>query len=284
MYELIATADGSLTLKDEETGELYHNKAGAYQEALVNYALPSGALKRLAQKGEIILLDVCYGLGYNSLVLIQEAINSSAKGKIKIIGIEKNPLLLSLADNILSFKNFSPLAELIDLARLENQQEIQFSCNGLDVQLSVMLDSVKSILAKFTQEADFVFHDPFSPKRVPELWTVDIFRRYFALLQPRKGAVLTYSAASAVRGGLAEAGFTLRKTSALGAKTGGTLALVDPSAPNFISEDLPIDDQQKLASSSGIPYRDKDFTLDRPEILRLRQTEQSQSPRLKAGS
>jgi hypothetical protein len=42
--ELVPTEDGSLSIRDAATGELHHNRAGAYEEALVNYVQPSGVL------------------------------------------------------------------------------------------------------------------------------------------------------------------------------------------------------------------------------------------------
>ena len=275
MHELIATGDGSLTLRDHETGELYHNSAGAYKEALVNYTIPSGALERLKSGQEVLLLDVCFGLGYNTLVLIQEAINQSCAGKLNVIGIENDSSLLGLTDKILAFEKFSPLASALNSKELKETGKCSFISNSMQVELSIKLDSLIKAVPSLQQDFDFIFHDPFSPKRVPELWTAELFQIYFRLLHKREGAVLTYSSAGAVRGGLKEAGFTVKKTSALGGKTGGTLALINEQASGFIFEELAPDELRRCSGRSAIPFRNGNFSLNRESILALRQREQA---------
>ncbi|MEZ4575311.1 MAG: MnmC family methyltransferase [Vampirovibrionales bacterium] len=56
---------------------------------------------------------------------------------------------------------------------------------------------------------DLVYHDAFSAKVQPELWTQQLFEQYYRLCQPAEGAVLTYGGAASVRKGLANAGFVV---------------------------------------------------------------------------
>lgn len=83
-----------------------------------------------------------------------------------------------------------------------------------------------------------------------------------------------------MRGGLSEAGFLVQKTAALGGKTGGTIRMIEAASSEF--DCVPLDEQEskRMSGSSGIPYTDAGFSLDRQEILRLRQFEQ-QHRRLK---
>jgi tRNA U34 5-methylaminomethyl-2-thiouridine-forming methyltransferase MnmC len=137
---------------------------------------------------------------------------------------------------------------------------------------------------------DLVFHDPFSPPHVPELWTVELFREYHRLLKARGGRLLTYSAAAAVRGGLLEAGFILGKTVGVGDKTGGTAAWIPSMASaahagetglSAGEEIRPLDawEQAYLNSRAGLPYRDPDLDDNREEIEIRRAEEQVNSSR-----
>lgn len=274
MHRLLATEDGSLSLQDDETGELYHNRAGAYSEALLNYVRPSGALKRLQAHSKLAILDVCFGLGYNSFVLLQEAIANNATGQISIYAIEKNDSILAVLPAVLSNERFNALSSCFDLAELHLQRQLTVLVNNLQIELNLDINTVQNSLPNFSLPVDYVYHDPFSPRRMPELWTVDIFRRYVAILSARKGAILTYSSAGAVRGGLSEAGFLVRKTTALGGKSGGTIGLIEEGR-EFDYSQLNEVEAKKMSGSAGIPYTDKGFLLCRQEILNLRQLEQA---------
>ncbi|MBX9694250.1 MAG: hypothetical protein K2Z81_17835, partial [Cyanobacteria bacterium] len=125
---------------------------------------------------------------------------------------------------------------------------------------------------------DLVFHDPFSPNKVPQFWTSDIFALFKKVLDQRNGRLLTYSAASAVRGGLIENGFHVYRTSNLGRKAGGTLASVSSLV---ISESngsiLPLRDEEvaSLKTHKALPFRDGSLNADRIEVLKRREQEQN---------
>ena len=68
---------------------------------------------------------------------------------------------------------------------------------------------------KMEIRADMVFFDPYSPKRMPELWTPEVFRLLFE--QMAAGGVLTtYSCARRVRAAMRQAGFTVQDSSDIG--------------------------------------------------------------------
>ncbi|MCK5676815.1 MAG: hypothetical protein KAH99_07360, partial [Verrucomicrobia bacterium] len=65
-FNPVTTTDGSITFWNEEYKEHYHTPAGARLEAMEKYVVP-GKLKERLERGDVKLLDVCFGLGYNSL-------------------------------------------------------------------------------------------------------------------------------------------------------------------------------------------------------------------------
>ena len=269
------TGDGSLTVKDPVSGELFHNKAGAYTEALLNYVEASAALNRLKKQGQIAVLDVCFGLGYNSFVLICEALRSRLSGTIKIRAIDSDSTLVDLIPAILSSEPLCAIATSFTRDVLASQHSTFLYLDDLKIEFCLHLKSLSECLPKICEDFDFVFHDPFSPRSMPELWTVDIFQHYFRLLEARRGAVLTYSSAVAVRGGLSEAGFALKRTIAVGAKSGGTIGISSNNFEEFLFEELNDEERRRLASNSGVPYRDPALSLDRNMVLANRREEQS---------
>ena len=63
------TNDGSFTFFNHAVKECYHSPVGAQQEAMVKYIKPSEFARR-CKSGQVRILDVCFGLGYNSLSAI----------------------------------------------------------------------------------------------------------------------------------------------------------------------------------------------------------------------
>ena len=78
----IITDDGSTTLYSEKYKEYFHTKSGALEESFEKFVKPC----KLEPGAKI--LDICFGLGYNSLAAIH-----SVK-KLKIIALEKDKEVL----------------------------------------------------------------------------------------------------------------------------------------------------------------------------------------------
>ena len=201
MIELVRTEDGSLSRFDEETGELYHNRAGAYTEALRNYYEASDANDRLQRTGELRLLDACFGLGYNTFVLLAELVNAGCKGKIVVHAVETDAQILSAIPQVLGDDRLQTVAQSFIGAELAGFGSFQLSTGELNVCIDVIEQDLRLFARDLRGTYDVVFHDPFSPRKVPELWIVDIFVKYYQALAPGRGRVLTYSSAGAVRGG-----------------------------------------------------------------------------------
>lgn len=275
--QFVETADGSLSLQDTETRELYHNRAGAYTEALLSYVQASGVLKHLERTGQLHLIDACFGLGYNSFVLLAEAIERNIKCSITIDAIDINPELIEALPVVLRYEKFRRLAEKFELQK-------RVSYGNLNVELRLhnrsLPDQLSTMMATQSPEEDYdlVFHDPFSPNKVPQLWTLDIFQLYQKMLLPKQGAVLTYSAATAVRGAFLDAGFQIARTAIVGKKTGGTIAFIPKTSTqnDFEFFDMEPEEIARLATISAVPYRDPEFGLDRRAIINRRYEEQAQ--------
>ena len=147
----------------------------------------------------------------------------------------------------------------------------------LKLELTFYVEDLRTRVPKLEADFDLVFHDAFSPQKMPELWTVDLFKEYNRLLSQRKGRVFTYSAAAAVRGGILEAGFLIGKTPALGVKQGGTIGCILGAGFSACGDSLSETEHAYLGTRAAIPYRDFELKQTRELILLQRQQKQETS-------
>jgi tRNA U34 5-methylaminomethyl-2-thiouridine-forming methyltransferase MnmC len=289
LSELIETSDGSLSIRDALTGELYHNSAGAFTEALTHYSQPSGLVSTLQTRKSIRILDVCFGLGYNTWVLLDALIKSVSNEPevftIHVDCIEQDKNMAQFWQTILSQPMLSSLKQIkealehnIYYQTLESADylEITTSVGNIRCTLKFWFEDFRKRLQVVSQPMDAVFHDPFSPAKVPQLWTVDIFKEYARLLASKNGCLLTYSSAIAVRGGLREAGFTVYRTQPLGKKQGGTVGMFLPLEKTSVGDirylyPLRPEEEERLQSRSKTPYRDVTFQATAIEVKHQRE-------------
>jgi len=85
-FEPLTTDDGSITFWSQSFKEHYHSRHGAGAEAVAKFVMPSKIEDRL-KRGDLRLLDICFGLGYNSLAACEIA-ESGQSGNLLITAIE----------------------------------------------------------------------------------------------------------------------------------------------------------------------------------------------------
>ena len=78
-YEFYYTQDGSVGLYSYADDDVYHSKSGDLTEAWEKFILPAQIERKLNHKPEIKVLDVCYGIGYNTKAFLSYVINSNEK-------------------------------------------------------------------------------------------------------------------------------------------------------------------------------------------------------------
>ncbi|MDD3014675.1 MAG: MnmC family methyltransferase, partial [Candidatus Gastranaerophilales bacterium] len=112
----VQTEDGTLSLFNTKINDIYHSKIGAYTEALNKFTLPSGIVEYARNNDSISILDICYGLGYNSRVAVNEIWKVNPKCRINVTGIEIDPYVIACsflinitAENPISKKIFKRL-------------------------------------------------------------------------------------------------------------------------------------------------------------------------------
>ena len=92
MSELIEvlTKDGSYSLRSVFFKENFHSYQGALEETKLKFTAPSD-LKRFKGKS-LDVLDICFGLGYNSASLLNELIKQKSYLNLYALEIDKKPL------------------------------------------------------------------------------------------------------------------------------------------------------------------------------------------------
>ncbi len=203
----ISTKDGSKTLYSEKYDETYHSVSGAVEESVEKFVKPC----RISELKNPKVLDICFGLGYNSAAAIE------ANQNIEIISLENDERLFG------EILKLNPNLKYYNLVKkLASNKELEYEKDNIKIKLLIgdARETVKNIKNKF----DAVFLDPFSPKKCPELWSYEFFSDIIKLMKP--GAIMaTYSCARAVRENLKRAGFIVKDGPVVGRRAPSTVAI-----------------------------------------------------------
>ncbi len=253
----VATGDGSITFFSEDWKEHYHTKTGARLEAQQKFVVPSGLDLKL-KTSNLKLLDVCFGLGNNSLAAICAAAN--AKYRLDITALEMDKRVVRAAAECFQCLETDPVNWQTVLAELYYQS----SFSAPNASLSIHWGDARWLIQSLEQESfDIVFHDPFSSQHCPELWTVEFFQQLYRVMKP-SGVLLTYSSSLPVRGAMREAGFCIGETKPGQPMGNGTIAA--KCSENLVFRIVKPFDQRRC-----IPYRDPYLCATSKTILRQRQ-------------
>jgi len=207
--ETIVSDDGSLTLYSKEFHESYHSpKDGALRESLNKHVIPAFNLHE--GRSSLRVLDICYGLGYNTLATLHYIQSQQLDIKVEIISPEFDEALVRSLKDFEYPSEFTSLRPVIEALsndfRYENEQfKITILIGDARETIPQLLSTPSSLL---TDKIDIVYQDAFSPKVNPMLWTREWFADIRALCSD-DAILTTYSTAAATRMGLHENGFEL---------------------------------------------------------------------------
>ena len=223
------------------------------------------------------VLDICFGLGYNSASLLNELIKQKSYLNLYALEIDKKPLEYSLRNE--SFLNlWAPKVKTIfkSLYRKDYFEDQFFKCSILWGDAREKITIIPSSI-KF----DLIYLDGFSPQKCPQVWTIEFLSKVTENLNPQ-GYLITYSSSAAVRKTLRNLGleiFTIKpsfKNRPIWSQ--GTVAISkfdkNKLKPNFNFEKLSLMEEEHLLTKASIPYRDQDLNSNKDDIIRRRLDEQ----------
>ncbi len=201
-HSLKLSDDGSYTAYSKEYDEYYHSiKDGALRESLAKHVIP--AFKYMQDKDELNILDICFGLGFNTLATLYHVKQNNIKAKINIYSPELDSSLVSSLKDFTYPKEFDQFKEIISALVDDGVYKNEFW------QVKVYLgDARKYIKQFFSNMFDIIYQDAFSPKTNPILWTKEYFKDLSNIIK-KDGIITTYSIAFKTRLAMYENGFNV---------------------------------------------------------------------------
>lgn len=198
-HKAIQSEDGSYTAYSTQFDEHYHStKDGALHESLSKHVNP--ALEHTKDKDEITILDICFGLGFNTFATLYALKNS--KKKINIYSPEFDKELIASLKDFNYPKEFDEFKELITLLSDEGKYESK------DLNITIYLGDARTFVRDTKVKFDIVYQDAFSPKSNPLLWTSEYFKDIYSRM--KEDAILTtYSISLPTRIALSENGLNV---------------------------------------------------------------------------
>ncbi|HAN76170.1 MAG TPA: hypothetical protein DCQ63_19255 [Planktothrix sp. UBA8402] len=260
------TADGSFTFFSSEFGELFHSHFGAKQEAERKFVEPL-QLRKKAEISPLFLLDICYGLGYNTVAALTAIWEVNPNCKIEWIGLEFDQ---RIPQATIDFNLLNAYPDYIQdiLKELAQNHYLKTELFNANLMIGDARNTIQTVYNSGFK-ADAIFLDPFSPATCPQLWTVEFLTLVGQCLKPQ-GYLATYSCSATARSALIQAGLQIASTSPVGRRTPGTIASFDPrDLPPLSPKEL-----EHLQTRAAVPYRDPSLSDTAEGIILRRQAEQ----------
>ena len=271
----VLTKDGSFTLRSHIFQENFHSLEGALKETEIKFINPSD-LKRFNDKS-LNVLDICFGLGYNSASLFNNLIRQNSFINWYALEIDKKPLKYSLGNK--SFQKLwhpKVLKIFKELSKNSKYKDQSFVC---DILWGDAREKIKNIPANI--KFDLIYLDGFSPQKCPQVWSVEFLSKVTQKLNPQ-GYLITYSCSAAIRRTLKDFGLNIFNIKPnLVSKnlwSNGTIAvkIIDKKAiqNNLYFKNLSSMEEEHLLTKASIPYRDPTLSLNKKDIIQKRVQEQ----------
>ena len=278
----IITEDGTISLRSIFYDENFHSQMGALYEAKNKFIDPS--LINRFEKKSLNVLDICFGLGYNSALLFKKILSQSSTLLWYGLEIDRRPLRYALKNKL--FRDLWD-HEIVGILNSILNDGIYSHKN---IQCNLLWGDARSKIESIPEDINFdlIFLDGFSPQKCPEIWTFEFLEKVKRKLKP-KGNLITYSSSAAVRKTLIDLNlkiFNIKPNNETNKYwSNGTLAISNynksESIENPYIEDLSFMQIEHLSTKSSIPYRDPNGKNLSKDILKRRIKEQSIS-KLKA--
>lgn len=244
---VVTTQDSSDTLYSYEFNEHYHStKEGAFIESLHKHIVP--AFTYNTHKKHLRILDICFGLGYNTLTTLYYIREKNLDVSVEIYSPEFDLELIRSLKDFSYPKKFERFHEIIEAVA----NELEYHGKGVDIK--VLLGDARDSIPKLTQKFNIVYQDAFSPKSNPLLWTKEYFGDIAQIITD-DGVLTTYSTALSTRLALFENGL-IPYLYQDGAARNSTVASF-----SILKNITPVDMNHKIKTNPNAhPLYDKEFS------------------------
>ena len=197
---IASTKDGSNTLFSQKYNQHYHNPDdGAINESLSKHIIPTLTFHK--DKKELNILDICFGIGYNTFTLIDYVLKNDLDIKLNIYSPELDGNLVKSLDTFPFPKEFEEIKYIIDKVAKE------FKYEDDRFKIEVFIGDAREYIKSFDENFfDIVFQDAFSSDVNFELWTKEYFDDIYKISK-ENSIMSTYAIATPIRLSMYEAGF-----------------------------------------------------------------------------
>jgi tRNA U34 5-methylaminomethyl-2-thiouridine-forming methyltransferase MnmC len=196
------TADGSSSLKLNDLDEQYHSVNGAIQESSIVY-IQNGLLH--IKSKNIKLLEVGFGTGLNCLLSFHSNLLNKNPSFIEYTAIEPFPIPNELIEKLNYPKMLGTEIMPAVFKKMHLSKEDEKNIITPHFSLTRSRSTVQTYQRK-EASFDLIYFDAFGPNIQPEMWTVEIFKKMYALLK-EDGILVTYCAKGEVKRILKSVGF-----------------------------------------------------------------------------
>lgn len=197
---------------NKEAKDYYHSKIGPITEARHKFVEPSCLKELLLKDKEVKILDLFFGLGYNTGVALDFAYSITQKPKIEITAIE-NDLEIIRKIQVLKVPNEYKMWTSF-LGALAEKNYLKFDNVTIELIQKDIFEVINNLPKKYF---NLIFFDPFSYKATPEFWEDSFLTCVFALLTSG-GTLTTYSSLKRVEKLAINLGYGVERVKPIGRK------------------------------------------------------------------
>ena len=219
------------------------------------------------QEAHFVIAETGFGTGLNFFAVttlfreFRQKYPDSPLKRLYFISFEKYPLPLdALQQAHLAYPQFSHLAQHLQqhwLNPIQGCYRFHFDETTLDLWFGDVAKNLPELGDYMNGKIDAWFLDGFAPSKNPDMWNEQLYQQMFRFTKPQ-GTFATFTAASAVRKGLENAGFNIKKRKGFGKKReclSGQKThekLTALSAPWFHSQPANLNEQDIAIIGGGI--------------------------------
>lgn len=200
LNSIVATKDGSNTLFSKLYNQHYHNPDdGAINEALSKHIIPAFTFHK--NKSELTILDICFGIGYNTFSTIYYCLQNNLNIKLNIFSPELDGNLVKSLEIFAFPKEFDCIKHIIN--------SIAQTCKYEDenIKIEVFIGDARDYIRSLEKNSfDIIYQDAFSSDVNFELWTKEYFDDIYKLCND-SCIMSSYAIATPIRLSMYEAGF-----------------------------------------------------------------------------
>ena len=199
--ELVLCEDGTNTLFSKEFNEAYHStKDGALHESLEKHIKPAFLVKKGLE--HLTILDICFGLGYNTFTTLYYIQQNRLNIKVHILSPEFDKELIA------SLATFDYPPQFDNIGHIIKEVSEKFYYEDEQFKIEILVGDAREVVPKIKEKIDIVYQDAFSPKQNPLLWTREFFSDIIKISK-EDTLLTTYSISASIRLGLYENNFKL---------------------------------------------------------------------------